>query len=120
MKDFIISYEVKGKNIIVEFNNDKKIIEYTKENEEEVLNKIKEQIDKNNILINKYRNISNIILILILLLTFISIITMITLGHKAIIVSMVVFLFILIIDAYISCRYNDLIRALAFVEENIK
>lgn len=120
MKDFIISYEVKDKNIIVEFNSNKRIIKYTKENEEEILNKIIEQRDKNNILINRYKNISNILLILILLLTFISLVTMIALGHKAVIISMVVFLFILILDAYISCRYNDLIRALDFIERNIK
>lgn len=120
MKNLIIGYEIINDDIIVEFSNNKKTIKYTKENEKEILNTIENQKSMNSILINKYRNISNIMLILILLITAITIISMFTIGFKIAIFLIGIFMFIIVIDSYISSKYDNLIKALEFSEKNIK
>jgi len=117
MKNIIIGYTIADDNIVVEFSNNKMVVKNTKENENEILNKIKQQQTKCNHLINKYRYIMNFILVLILLLMTISIVSMINFEFKSSIISIGIFIFIIIIDSYISSKYDNLIKALEFSEK---
>ena len=109
---YVLGYEIENDNLIINYCNNKKIIKYSEDNEKEILNIMQNQLKD----INKYDKISNCILILMLFLTMISIVGMIKLEFKIGMISVLLCIIVAIFDCYISGIYDDLLKALEFIE----